>query len=316
MSLISVETAIQRLLQGDVVAVPTETVYGLAGLIRLEAALKKIFAVKERPLFDPLIVHVKDVEQARSLTSSWPAIYDELAKKFWPGPLTLVTPKQSKKVSDLITAGLPSVALRCPRHPLALEILRAAGPFAAPSANRFGKTSPTAAAHVIEEFKNQVGVVDGGPCEKGIESTVVGLDSFKAPQVLRILRPGLIAAPQLTPLAAAYGLSVEIAPSTASPGHLPHHYQPEVPLVLLKNRVWNTDTETILRETFPGEHRHFELLTLPASLTESARRLYSELRKLSKDLDTVIVWQWMEFIPEEEQAALLDRLTRAASLIL
>src|SRR5262249_14260289 len=157
MSYASVSQACELLLTDGIVAVPTETVYGLAGKIDSPVALKKIFATKQRPFFDPLIVHVKDLEQARPLVKKIAPIFRDLAEAFWPGPLTLVLEKSSL-VDDLITSGLPTVALRAPRHELAQKILTHIGAFAAPSANRFGKTSPTTADHVIQEFGEQVAV--------------------------------------------------------------------------------------------------------------------------------------------------------------
>ena len=159
---ISVDQAIALLKQGEVVALPTETVYGLAALITHEEALKNIFKIKQRPLFDPLIVHVENIEMAKPLVESIDELSLALMKNFWPGPLTILRPK-SKRISDLITAGLLEVGLRSPNHPVAQNILKSTQtPFAAPSANLFGKTSPTTAQHVLEEFNNQVPVVEGG----------------------------------------------------------------------------------------------------------------------------------------------------------
>ena len=196
MSLISIGQAVQLLRANNVVAVPTETVYGLAARISSPQALEKIFTTKERPLFDPLIVHVRDIAQARGLTQEWPAIIDHLAQTFWPGPLTVVVAKNSL-VNPLITAGLDTVGLRAPAHPITQQILIDLNePFAAPSANRFGRTSPTRAEHVEKEFSGQVAVVGGGPCQVGVESTVVRLQTGKQMK-LEILRPGQISAEQI-----------------------------------------------------------------------------------------------------------------------
>jgi L-threonylcarbamoyladenylate synthase len=169
-----ISVAVEKLINGEVVGIPTETVYGLGAVISKSDAIKKIFTTKERPFFDPLIVHVSGVEQAKELSLDWSAAADILAQEFWPGPLTLVLPK--KNVSDLITSGLQTVGVRCPDHKIALEIIEKVGePIAAPSANRFGKTSPTCKKHVLEEFNDAVFVVDGGDCSVGIESTIISV---------------------------------------------------------------------------------------------------------------------------------------------
>ena len=185
---IAIEQAIQMLKSNDVVAIPTETVYGLAGAINNESALNKIFSIKGRPFFDPLIVHVSSIEMAQSLVKDWPKAASVLYEKFWPGPLTLVLPKNDK-VSDLVTAGLKTVALRMPDHVTTLKMIdELQCPVAAPSANRFGKTSPTDWQHVQEEFAGEVAVVDGGASEVGVESTIVRLQDNN----VELLRPGTI----------------------------------------------------------------------------------------------------------------------------
>lgn len=310
MSYVNADQAIQLLKDGDVVAVPTETVYGLAGLISHPSALKKIFAVKQRPFFDPLIVHVENLESARELVSHVPTVLEELAQKFWPGPLTLVMEKSSK-VDDLITSGLNTVALRSPRHEEAQKILKQTGPFAAPSANRFGKTSPTTAAHVLQEFGDPVPVVDGGACEVGLESTVVRVQGSR----LQILRPGRILKSDLQPIAERHAMTVEIAPSEASPGHLPHHYQPEVPLILLKEDWPEEELKKRIRDALNKTNFAIQYLDLPQKSSEAARVLYSKLRQLSENPSHVIVvkrsnWSW-----HEDSTDLIDRLTRASTLI-
>lgn len=308
---ISLSKACDILLADGVVAVPTETVYGLAGRIDSLIALKKIFAVKERPFFDPLIVHVKDLEQARPLVVSVHPVFLELAEKFWPGPLTLVMEK-STLVDDLITAGLPTVALRSPRHEIAQKILATVGPFAAPSANRFGKTSPTAAAHVKEEFGERVAVVDGGPCEIGLESTVVRVRDKQ----LEILRPGRVLKKDLLPIAERHGFSVVLASSEASPGHLPHHYQPEVPLFLLKNDYSESEIKNRVSSLLGRENFVVQYLKLPKNPQQAARILYADLRRLSQLHDSVIVVKRSDWFWSEESTDLIDRLTRASTAIL
>ena len=186
---ISISQAVCLLKSEKTVVLPTETVYGLAGLISSSKALKSIFSIKKRPFFDPLIVHVHSLEQASNF-AYFDEISRELADYFWPGPLSLVLPKK-KKVSDLITSGGPTVALRSPNHPVFQKILKKLNsPLAAPSANRFGHTSPTRVEHLFGEFSNPIPVVDGGPCSLGIESTVVEMNEME--KTLKILRPGLI----------------------------------------------------------------------------------------------------------------------------
>ena len=176
--MISIHDAARLLREGGVVAFPTETVYGLGANALDPTGVRRIYALKGRPSTSPLIVHVDGIEMARSLASIWPAKAEELARAHWPGPLTIVVPKAAS-VPDDVTAGLGTVGLRMPRHPIALELIRAAGlPLAAPSANRFTELSPTTAAHVRAAFGDAVPVLDGGPCEVGLESTVVSVDAY------------------------------------------------------------------------------------------------------------------------------------------
>ena len=190
----TLRVAAVALRHGGLVAFPTETVYGLGAHALDEAAVARIYAAKGRPSYNPLIVHVTDAEAAKALVADWPTNAALLARAFWPGPLTLVLPKRGI-VPDAITAGLPSVAVRVPAHPVALALLREARiPIAAPSANRCTELSPTTAAHVVESLGDVVDlIVDGGPTTVGIESTVVDL-SGPAP---RVLRPGMISAAQI-----------------------------------------------------------------------------------------------------------------------
>src|SRR5580704_15602402 len=186
---------------GKLVAFPTETVYGLGANALDPAAVERIFAAKGRPKTSPLIVHVDSIEMARGLAAVWPVEAETLARRYWPGPLTLVLPKRAA-VPDIVTAGLPTVGLRMPAHPLALELIRAAGvPIAGPSANRFTELSPTAASHVPEALADYV--LDGGPARVGIESTVLWLADAPVGQPggqPMLLRPGVIPLPDLEAL--------------------------------------------------------------------------------------------------------------------
>src|ERR1700678_2368203 len=189
----SIAHAAELIRAGKLVAFPTETVYGLGANALDPAAVERIFAAKGRPKTSPLIVHVDSIEMARGLAAAWPAAAETLARRYWPGPLTLVLPK-SATVPDIVTAGLPTVGLRMPAHPLALQLIRAAGvPIAGPSANRFTELSPTAASHVPEALADYV--LDGGPARVGIESTVVSLVGEST-----LLRPGVIPLPDLEAL--------------------------------------------------------------------------------------------------------------------
>jgi L-threonylcarbamoyladenylate synthase len=218
-----IEQAAVRLRAGELVAFPTETVYGLGANALDASAVRRIFEAKGRPLSSPLIVHVADVAMARELAAEWPAGAEKLAARFWPGPLTIVVPKKAI-VPDLVTAGLPSVGLRVPNHPLALQLLKAAGiPLAAPSANRFTELSPTTAAHVRAAFP-ALFVLDGGACAVGIESTVISF-ATAAP---RILRPGMVSRTQIEEVIGP----VEVGGGAESPGQHPKHYSPRTRVVL------------------------------------------------------------------------------------
>ncbi|MGB2636440.1 MAG: L-threonylcarbamoyladenylate synthase, partial [Candidatus Acidiferrum sp.] len=212
-----IEKAAKILRSGGLVVFPTETVYGLGANALDAAAVKKIFALKGRPATSPLIVHVAGVEQARELAAEWSEEAEALARAYWPGPLTLVVPKQAM-IPDEVTAGLGTVGLRVPRHPVAIELLRTAGvPIAAPSANRFTQLSPTAAQHVREAFGDETPfLLDGGPCEVGLESTVVAVTK----DGLEVLRPGMAFVED------AVVAAETVEPAHRSPGQHKKHYSP------------------------------------------------------------------------------------------
>ncbi len=238
---VSAETLAQAaaLLQRDeVCAFPTETVYGLGGSALSPAAIERIYALKGRPRYNPLIVHVGDAAAAAQLAGAWPAVAQQLAARFWPGPLTLVVPRGAA-VPALVSAGLPTMALRVPAHPVALSLLRAARlPLAAPSANRSESVSPTTAAHVLGSLPAVPLILDGGPCPLGIESTVVDLTT-SPPRLLRSgalpLRALLAVLPDLALPEAAQSLGPEpdAQAPRAAPGMLGRHYAPRAPMCLL-----------------------------------------------------------------------------------
>ncbi len=218
-----IDQAAELLKAGELVAFPTETVYGLGANALDAAAVAKIFAVKQRPLSSPLIVHVANVAMARDVAAVWPDAAEKLAAAFWPGPLTVVVPKKSI-VPDLVTAGLPSVGIRVPRHPVALQLIEAAGvPLAAPSANRFTEVSPTTAAHVRAAFPDLM-VIDGGACSVGIESTVISFAGERP----KILRPGMVSRADIE---AVIG-PVDVGGGAESPGQHVKHYSPRTPVLL------------------------------------------------------------------------------------
>lgn len=325
-------TAARLLESGGVVAMPTETVYGLAARIDREAGLRRIFAVKARPFFDPLIVHVDSVAMARACVRDWPPAAAALAAAFWPGPLTLVLPK-NESVSDLITSGLDSVGLRAPDHPVARELIRAAGvPLAAPSANRFGRTSPSAWEHVRDEFGDAVFVLKAGPARIGIESTVLKVDGGD----LTLLRPGMVTRGQIQRALDDAGVPVawrEAAARGESPGQMKHHYMPRVPLVLAPAAM---DEAAILaavnarRDEIPavlegvaldlrapaGAFRTAREIALPADAELAARRLYAELRAGAESGAELLYFRRQNGQTGEAWAAVLERLTKAASLSL
>lgn len=328
------ERAIKLLRLGEVVAIPTETVYGLAARIDMPRAVEKIFTTKERPFFDPLIVHVSHVDQAMKLTTEWGAIAQTLGEAFWPGPLTMVLPK-SEEVSSVITAGLDTVGLRMPSHPLALELIDQLGiPLAAPSANKFGKTSPTSAFHVWQEFeKENVFILDGGECDIGIESTVV-LVKQKTNE-LAILRRGYVLQADMEDALKSRGLDFKFVTAVSkkeSPGHLKHHYMPAIPLVV-SEKTEMTHAEVLIRTNtelvnLPNEIegikivkpeggiRTLAVLQLADDPVVAAREFYGELRRLAESGQDGILFYRQPIQTGELWEALFDRMYKAASLIL
>ena len=283
----NVARAAELLRAGRLVAFPTETVYGLGANALDEAAVRRIFEAKGRPQSSPLIVHVATIEMARGLAREWPEKAEALARRFWPGPLTIVVPKNAH-VPDVVTAGLPSVGVRMPAHPVARALMEAAQiPIAAPSANRFTELSPTRAEHVRAELADMI--LDGGQCAVGIESTVVSLVDG-AP---KILRPGMISQ---TEIEEAIG-PVEVGAGAESPGQHPRHYSPRTPIVLGAPPPQGR-----------GIRLDFDLM--PRDPAEYAERLYSILHDLDRE---GYDWIAIEMPPDtREWAGIRDRLTRAA----
>lgn len=294
--------------EGGLVAFPTETVYGLGADALNPLAAARIFEAKNRPQFDPLIVHVADLRQAEILVTKLPEAALRLAERFWPGPLTLVLPK-SDLVPDLVTSSMPTVALRVPRHPLALELIRESGrPIAAPSANPFGQVSPTTAEHVRRSLGDKVDLIlDGGPCEVGVESTIVSL-AGKTPA---LLRPGGVPLEEIQALIGPVTVTTESAPRPLAPGQLDHHYAPRTPLFL--GHAGHGGQVGYLGLGTPGNadrYQVLETLSEKGDLREAAANLFAAMRRLDeKGLDRIEAFP----VPDVGLGrAINDRLRRAS----
>lgn len=299
-------------------AIPTETVYGLAAWTESAPGLEKIFSIKERPFFDPLIVHIANIENARKLASVWTSAHEVLAQAAWPGPLTLIA-KKVDSINPLITSGLDSVGLRCPRHPETLELLKEIqGGLAAPSANRFGKTSPTSSKHVFEEFGNEVAILEGGPCEVGIESTVLGIQEMNGTFIIEIFRPGFYTAKMLTDILLEKGIKsqVKYAESPVAPGQLKHHYMPKIPLVIVPSSFTWENESTVVEKTLNQKILRPALWKLPTEARIASRELYEKMRSFDKQgFDAIIVYKENHH-DEEEWLGIWNRLEKAKTFSL
>ena len=306
----------RRLRAGDLVAVPTETVYGLAANALDARACRRIFTAKGRPADDPLIVHIHTLAQLSQVAEVNPAAL-KLAKKFWPGPLTLVLPKKSV-VPAVVSAGLPSVAVRMPSHPLFRRLLKLAGvPLAAPSANPFGYVSPTSAEHVRAGLGSKIRyILDGGPCAIGLESTIVDL---RDPVHPRLLRPGAVTQAELERV---LGIKVRVAgkPTAVSsaqlaPGMLTRHYSPRTSLRLTSRPVGaNRQTALIFLRKPAGESpAHVYWLSKHGARDEIARNLFRILRETDAGGYHEIQLEKLPATLGGLAAALHDRMKRAAS---
>jgi L-threonylcarbamoyladenylate synthase len=307
---------------GGLVAFPTETVYGLGANAFEANAVEKIFKVKRRPSHNPLIVHVHGVEAAQRLVRTWPVIAEKLGNAFWPGPLTLVLPKR-QEVPDIVTAGVDSVALRVPAHPVALAMLELSRlPVAAPSANRSTQLSPTTAQHVEKSLGDDVDLIlDGGATILGIESTVIDL-SGKRPM---LLRPGIISCEELQSIIGHIDVPEKTFQDSVprrSPGMLDRHYAPRAVMVLFHPDMIGRVQDLVEKERAGGGIVGALLLTspdlsfehpipMPSNPLSYARLLYASLHSLD-DLGCTLVL--VEKIPEDSAwAAISDRLKRASS---
>ena len=276
------------------VAIPTETVYGLAGNAYNEIAIKKIFELKQRPFYNPLIVHLKDVSSIYAVATDIPEIALKLAEKFWPGPLTLILNKQPQ-VSNLITAGKNTVAVRIPNHPVTLALLDTLDfPLCAPSANPFGSISPTNAKHVFDYFGEGIeAILDGGQCEKGVESTIIGFENGNP----ILYRHGSISVEEIEKITGKLGKHVNSDDAPNAPGMLSKHYAP------MTDTYLTTDVPSLI-ETFKGKRigillfneptqntqiYYQELLSVSGDFNEAAKNLYAAMHRLDqKKLDVII----------------------------
>jgi L-threonylcarbamoyladenylate synthase len=305
----AIEDAARLLREGRLVAFPTETVYGLAGDATNERAVAGIFAAKGRPRFNPLIVHVSGLPEAQAL-----AVFDERAHqaacRFWPGPLTLVLPRRAHSgLSLLVSAGLDTVALRAPAHPVARELLRAAAlPVAAPSANRSGRVSPTRAGHVSTEFGRRVQMIlDGGACPVGIESSVIDLTG----PIPVLLRPGGVTLESLSEIFGAIESTPAEDGALRSPGRLPSHYAPSLPLRLEATAARPDEALLAFGPDAPSGFSETLWLSRTDDLAEAAANLFAMLRQLDRPgLAGIAVMP----IPDRGLGrAINDRLRRAAA---
>lgn len=310
-----VAEAIRFLQQGEPIALPTETVYGLAADALNPKAVARIFAVKNRPRFNPLIVHLPDrewLERVTRIPKNDEALIQKLVERFWPGPLTCVLPRQTI-VPDIVTAGLETVAVRMSSHPAFAAISIAfKRPLSAPSANRFGHVSPTTAEHVLEELEGIIPlVIDGGPSTYGLESTIVSVQNGQ----IDILRSGPITKEELD----SYGKTkiVEVGARVIAPGQLPAHYAPRTPLCLVddatKFSAGPNERIGLLAWEYPdtnGKYAAVRHLSKRRDLPEAATNLFRYLRELDAlNLDLIVA----ELVPEEGLGlAIMDRLRRAA----
>lgn len=306
-------TAIDIIVRGGIVGVPTETVYGLAADAGHDEALRKIFAAKGRPESHPLILHVADVDTARRVADPWPHTAEVLARAFWPGPLTLLV-NRSSEISKVVTGGRDTVAVRVPSHAVFARLLdglaeRGCVGVAAPSANKFGSVSPTSARHVLADLDGLIdAVLDGGECSVGVESTIVDCTL----PIPRLLRPGGIAAESVRAALVTEGFGFDDNSDVGhieaiAPGMLPSHYAPRARVETFDDITELTDRhDQLVREAV-----NVELLPHPDDLYEYSKRLYASLRECDARGASVI----LALLPLEEGLgrAIRDRLTKAAA---
>jgi L-threonylcarbamoyladenylate synthase len=302
------------LTNGDIIALPTETVYGLAANIYLDSALEKVFKLKKRPSYNPLIVHISNAGILEQIAKNIPAKARELADIFWPGPLTLVLEKQDQ-IPNRITAGKPTVAVRVPNHPIALQLLKSLNfPLAAPSANPFGSLSPTSAEHVALYFKEEINfILDGGPCFCGLESTIIGFENDKP----ILYRHGAISIEEIEKIIGPIKIKDQNSKNPSAPGMLNRHYAPktqlqineDISLALAQNSDKKIGVLSFRKNKKIKTEIHQEVLSISGDLKEASKNLYAALHSLDQmNLDLIIT----SFFPEKGLGKTInDRLKRA-----
>ncbi len=307
-----IKIAQQLLLQNEVVAIPTETVYGLAGNALSEIAVSKIFEAKNRPHFDPLIVHVGNISDVELYVEEIPRLASDLMENYWPGALTILLPKKSC-IPDLTTSGLKEVGIRIPNHALTLELLNSLPfPLAAPSANPFGYISPTSAQHVEDQLGEKIPyILNGGNCSVGIESTVLRVQHNE----IEILRLGGISVEDLQRFTSNIRIQEHSTSSPASPGMLTNHYAPRKPIYVgnIRELMHSFSSQKIgvlsFNEDFQIESQR--ILSRNGNFTEAASNLFAYLRELDQmNIDVILA----EFLPNENLGrAINDKLKRASA---
>ena len=310
-----IDRAVEELNRNNIIGFPTETVYGLAGNAYETEAINKIFEVKKRPTFNPLIVHIKSISDLEKVACDIPPIAYELANAFWPGPLTLIL-KKHPHIPDLVTANQDTVAVRVPNHPVALELLhKLEYPLVAPSANPFKRISPTQAVHVEDYFGNQIGLVlDGGTCNSGIESTIVGFNNNK----VEVYRLGALAMEEIEKYSENVVVLNKKRKQPIAPGMLLKHYAPKTDFILTRNiqneLEWFSDKKIgllLFNKTEASLEEKYQFVLSPESdLKIAASKLYDALHQLDKmDLDIIIAERFPEY---GLGLSINDRLERAA----
>lgn len=305
-----IKLAKQLLDNGKLVAVPTETVYGLAGNATEAKAVTQIFKVKERPSFDPLIIHSCSLEQISQYVTSIPEKARQLANRFWPGPLTLLLPKNNS-IPDIVTSGLDTVAVRIPNHPLTMELLQSLDyPLAAPSANPFGYISPTTASHVNDQLGEKIDyILDGGVCHIGVESTIIGFDAEQAV----VHRLGGMSIEKIESIVGKVRIKAHSSSNPTAPGMLKSHYAPNKKVVIgeINNLLKQYSNAGVL--SFQNKYEVNSQIQLSPSgdLDEAAQQLFGALRTLdNEDIEVIIT----EYVPNHGLGrAINDRLKRAAA---
>ena len=311
----NINYAAELLRKNHAVAIPTETVYGLAANALNEKAVLKIFEIKQRPFFDPLIVHLTSINEVDKYANWQDKRLYKLAEKFWPGPLTILLPKK-EIIPDLVTSGLNCVAVRVPNHPLTLELLKRLDfPLAAPSANPFGYVSPTCSYHVDKQLGNKLDyILDGGVCSIGMESTIVGIEGSQ----LCIYRLGGLTLEEIEKICGETVLKINNSDNPKSPGQLKNHYSPKIPLITgnIKDLLISHQNKKLAVICF-GEINYPEFkgtllnLSPKKSLQEAALNLFDFLRRADESNAELVICDW---VPDEGLGkAINDRLKRAAS---